>query len=115
MLYIAKNAINKITFDAIVDGLELYEDLKDNKRASVMDLLGREQGGLCPCCERSLNRIGATIEHFYPKAVFPQLQLDYHNLYLCCTACNNPKGNFLVPAYIFDKRFDARSIDYLFE
>ena len=32
------------------------------------------------------------IDHFRPKALFPDLELTYKNLYYCCAICNSVKG-----------------------
>jgi hypothetical protein len=33
------------------------------------------------------------IDHFRPKAKFPELDCHYPNLYYCCNSCNSHKGS----------------------
>ncbi|MEN9611014.1 MAG: hypothetical protein RLZZ628_1828 [Bacteroidota bacterium] len=113
MIYIQKEKIIFETFEQIVAGLDNYEDLKDEPREKVIQLLLREQRGLCAICERKAIRFAPTIEHFMPKSIFPALQLNYYNLYISCQACNEPKAHFLIPPYLFDPRFAPFGIDAL--
>jgi uncharacterized protein (TIGR02646 family) len=106
MFYIQKQKEPPKEFLEATKNLKSYDDLKDENRCVVIDLLLREQKGLCPLCERKKERFTPTIEHFLPKSIFEHLQLDYHNLYVSCSSCNEPKGNHLIPAYIFDVRFN---------
>jgi len=34
----------------------------------------------------------ATLEHYYPKAVYPHLSLSFYNLVPCCSICNSKFG-----------------------
>jgi hypothetical protein len=52
MFYINKQPNVPIEFQNAVNGLEHYEDLQGENRLIVTTLLLREQGGLCPLCER---------------------------------------------------------------
>ena len=106
MIYIRKQDTPPNAFMNAINGLTRYEDLQNPNRKAVTDLLLKEQGGLCAICERKASRFAPTIEHFLPKSIFENKQLDYYNLYVACQTCNSPKGNHLVPAYIFDKRFN---------
>lgn len=105
MFYIQKQTETPANFATAVAGLSKYDDLKDENRTTVSRFLQKEQGGLCPICERDFKTTVATIEHFLPKSIFPHLQLDYYNLYACCSKCNEPKAEHLIPSYIFDPRF----------
>ncbi len=48
--------------------------------------LAEEQGFLCAYCMQRIHpESGDTkIEHFHPQTIFPEEQLDYSNLLLCC-------------------------------
>ena len=106
MIFIKKqNAPPQVYIDA-TGKLDKYEDLKDENKIAVINLLLLEQAGLCAICERSSERFKPTIEHFLPQSIFHSLQLNYFNLYVSCGACNEPKSNYLIPPYIFDPRFD---------
>lgn len=107
MIFIEKTDNARLDFFAAVQGIESYELLQGIPRKRVIEILLKEQGELCAICERkSEERFAPTIEHFLPKSEFPHLQLNYDNLYVACSACNNPKDHHLIPAYIFDRRFN---------
>lgn len=40
-----------------------------------------------------LDSHGSDIEHFWPKAVYPERMFVWPNLLLCCTSCGNHKGD----------------------
>jgi uncharacterized protein (TIGR02646 family) len=44
-------------------------------------------------CMYCMNSHGADIDHFQPKAVYPQATFKWPNLLLCCTECGRFKGN----------------------
>jgi uncharacterized protein (TIGR02646 family) len=115
MFYIGKQREVPIEFQNAIRGLESYHELQGENRQIVTTLLLEEQGGLCPLCERKhIDDRGETprtvftptIEHFLPFSIFVNLRLDYHNFYVSCQACNEPKANHLIPAYIFDPRLN---------
>ena len=54
--------------------------IKEAVHASLM----REQGLICCYCESRIAMGDSHIEHFRPKAGFPDLQLDYENLHCSC-------------------------------
>jgi uncharacterized protein (TIGR02646 family) len=108
MIYIEKKREVPAKFRNAVQGFTTYVDLPEDARTKIVKILLKEQGGLCAICERKEKAFTPTVEHFLPKSAFPHLQLDYHNLYIACQACNNPKDNHLIPAYMFDPRMDPR-------
>lgn len=46
-------------------------------------------------CMYCLDSEGADMEHFWPKAPYPQHMYQWDNLLLCCTVCGRLKGNRL--------------------
>lgn len=51
------------------------------------------QCAYCEMTEASVFGILAFgVDHFRPKKLFPDLTLDYNNLYYCCNDCNRYKG-----------------------
>lgn len=93
-------------------GLNRNHNIKDVLRDSLLE----EQGYICCYCEKELKKNQHHIEHFRPKDSnkFPQLQLDYENLFCSCQVnldkgeplqCGNSKGNF------FDERFLISPLD----
>jgi uncharacterized protein (TIGR02646 family) len=119
MILVRKSTTSETAFNAAKLGIVLYRDLRDDARTEVEAILWADQGHICAICELHKDTVGGTVEHFLPKTYFGasytvDLQLNYWNLYMACSGCNNPKGNQLVPAYMFDPRFDPCSLDNLF-
>ena len=56
--------------------------------ATLQTMMGPRQR-----CMYCLDSHGADIEHFRPKANYPQRMYDWPNLLLCCTECGRFKGN----------------------
>lgn len=112
MFFINKNADNESAFQEVVLPFTTYEELSASgePRDHAKKILLNEQGCLCPFCEKRLDIGLATIEHFKPKSIYPDLQLDYFNLFVCCKTCNERKDNHLIPAYIFDPRLDFNNL-----
>lgn len=55
---------------------------------------GRYQCVYCAIAEASFGgRRNFHVEHFRPKSKFPDLLLDYFNLFYACAICNTFKGN----------------------
>lgn len=48
-----------------------------------------EYGNLCQCCGK---HVKLTIDHIFPKSLFPELGIKYDNLQLLCQPCNSDKG-----------------------
>lgn len=49
----------------------------------------------CVYCESYLNVTGyPSIEHYYPKSIYPEHTFAWDNLFLSCTLCNVRKSNF---------------------
>ncbi|TAK35598.1 MAG: hypothetical protein EPO30_11840, partial [Lysobacteraceae bacterium] len=47
---------------------------------------------VCSVCDGTMNH-GVTIEHYFPKAVYPTMSLHPHDLLPLCDKCNNDKGD----------------------
>ena len=64
-----------------------YADLSSEARQSTRQALFREQTGQCVYCGRGINlelRSSHHIEHFRPRAKYPDHELTYLNLFLSC-------------------------------
>ncbi len=61
-------------------------------KAEFAEFLREEQGYLCCYCEEEIAKGISHIEHFKPKSYFPNLTLDYWNLFASCNGCNS-KGD----------------------
>ncbi len=58
---------------------------------SVLSTL-RQMSGARQRCMYCLDSHGCDIEHFRPKAVYPERAFRWSNLLLCCTECGRFKG-----------------------
>ena len=64
-----------------------YDDLAGDPKQSSRLALSKEQTGQCVYCGRGLEleeHGRYHIEHFRPRKKYPELQLDYSNLFLSC-------------------------------
>ena len=73
-----------------------WEDARDARvNESIFDALARAQGHICAYCEIRVHRPGlGQVEHFHPKHLRADLELDISNLLACCeggTATNLEK------------------------
>lgn len=55
---------------------------------------------VCPCCDnaftdekRTINEQGFTLEHYFPKALYPSICMHPLNLIPMCLSCNSRKGD----------------------
>lgn len=88
-----------------------YDDLWENHdfHLTVKKDLIHEQKGLCCYCCCQLDENDSHIEHFFPQSKYPQMDLDYSNLFVSCNggrkkaSCGNkkedidPKGAVISP------------------
>lgn len=64
-------------------------DLQDNKAfREIREVLGRMAPGIerCMYCEDSH---GTAIEHFWPRAHYPERAFDWLNYFIACSGCNS--------------------------
>lgn len=54
------------------------------RRKKLRQALIAEQGDICCYCMKRISLGNSHIEHFRPKALFPQIDLDYQNLLASC-------------------------------
>lgn len=53
--------------------------------------------GLAKCvyCESLIDLTSpCSIEHYYPKSLYPNRTFEWENLFTCCSLCNTAKGDF---------------------
>ena len=62
------------------------------RRQRLREQLIKEQGGICCYCMKRISLNNSHIEHFRPKTLFPQIDLDYNNIF---ASCNGAGENFL--------------------
>lgn len=63
-----------------------------NSLKSVLTIL-QKMMGVRERCMYCVDSHGADIEHFRPKALYPQHAFQWPNLLLCCTECGRTKGS----------------------
>ncbi|TVQ34151.1 MAG: TIGR02646 family protein [Phycisphaeraceae bacterium] len=61
-----------------------WENVSSAKKREIRERLEEMQGSRCAYCEASIDDVGHHIEHFRPKAHFPELTFAWDNLLLCC-------------------------------
>jgi uncharacterized protein (TIGR02646 family) len=60
------------------------------KHKEIKEALNIMFHGKCAYCESKINHVDyGQIEHYKPKALFPDSMFDWHNLLLSCTKCNS--------------------------
>ncbi|WP_306114814.1 MULTISPECIES: retron system putative HNH endonuclease [unclassified Roseovarius] len=89
------------------DWTATYNALSGAEKTDLRLSLLREQTGQCVYCGRKLDLNDprfSHIEHFRPQSDYPELELDYKNLFMSCgpmdndgnalEVCGNKKGNW---------------------
>lgn len=60
-------------------------------RHKLSEFTLNNQRALCAYCELRLRDGGIQLEHFIPKARYPQFTYEPRNIFSCCSSCNSPK------------------------
>lgn len=97
------------TAELLANEQALADELRGQKRLNVdgqwkkvrgrawmkREVLGslRAMAGDRVRCMYCLDSMGSDIEHYRPKAVYPESMFVWTNLLLCCSRCGNCKGN----------------------
>lgn len=64
-------------------------------QADVKKALQDSDGvAVCAYCEHTISTGFLTIEHYHPKALYPELTFEWNNMIPACIVCNDPKGNY---------------------
>ncbi len=63
-----------------------WERFRGKDRRQIWEKLHEMQGQHCAYCESEFSRDDSHIEHFFPRAKFPELTFDWNNLF---GSCNN--------------------------
>lgn len=100
MIYIRKNKEPesvvkwKKKFKNIYGSRPKYDDIQQKKEKSVLkESLMQEQKYVCCYCCTHLTSDKAHIEHFRPQNVYPDLSLEYKNLFASCQGEKQLKKN----------------------
>jgi 5-methylcytosine-specific restriction endonuclease McrA len=76
----------------------LYSHSKDSELHKILDTMRRKHGLLfCPSCGES-GKLG-TLDHYLPKAIYPELSIFLINLTPMCTDCQGEKGTDIEDEY----------------
>ena len=80
----------------MVAGIEpRYDDLSRGPRQATKQAIFIEQTGQCVYCGRAIKLTEYNthhVEHFRPRALYPDRELDYGNLFLSCGPQQRPGG-----------------------
>ena len=99
-----------------------WDDLDGSDRRRIRGALVQDFGPICAYCEQPCQPPTAsggspnweTIDHFRPRHLFPDQQLDWLNLMYACRRCNTNKGGSW-PGYddtLIDQFLDAEDSRY---
>lgn len=83
--------------------------------SSFKPVLRVEFAGRCVYCRAPDSIQGAAffgVDHYRPKHRFPELQVEYLNLYYCCNACNSRKGKYWPAPEVEATEFIPNPCDY---
>lgn len=75
---------------ALIDGYDGRTVAVKRRLSKMLESLSAEDADLCPYCSLDTN---PDLDHFLPKAVFPEFSLHARNLIPICTPCNRKKLN----------------------
>lgn len=79
------------------------------RRHALKKQLVLEQGSICCYCMKRISLNNSHIEHFWPKAHFQQMDMDYNNLFASCNSegdsggeehCGHKKHDWYIPEMI---------------
>jgi hypothetical protein len=82
--------ITKGQRDALVDSYDSRTVAIKKRLAKMIESLPAADADLCPYCSLDTN---PDLDHFLPKACFPEYSLHARNLVPICTVCNRKKSN----------------------
>lgn len=82
--------LTKATRDALIDGYDNRTVAIKRRLSKMIESLPAADADLCPYCSLDTN---PDLDHFLPKAVFPEFSLYARNLVPICTPCNRKKLN----------------------
>lgn len=83
-------AVTQAERDALIDGYEGRTVAIKRRLAAMVESLPAANADLCPYCSLDQN---PDLDHFLPKARFPEFSLHARNLIPICTPCNRKKLN----------------------
>jgi uncharacterized protein (TIGR02646 family) len=86
-------------------------------RTPLLEILIKEQFGLCAYCNQQITASNSTVEHLVCQSHNPNFDLNYHNLFAVCKGnegvkdrshcdkhrANNKKNDYFLPFILFDQ------------
>lgn len=81
-----------------------WSKLANPEKKEVRTSLLKEQGYICCYCGRRIDSRDSHIEHFKPRNLYPDLQLDYDNLIASCNKDKDPNIPPPVPVHCGHKK-----------
>ena len=85
-----KITLTQVQKDALIDGYEGRTAEMKRSLSTMVDSLPQANADLCPYCCLDQN---PDLDHFLPKARFPEFSLHARNLLPICTHCNRKKSS----------------------
>jgi len=113
MISINKGPQPNSLLKAIKDGETIYLDLKKDVMVDLRKMLLYEQGCVCCYCQKRIpEKINpkSKIEHFKSRENFPELQLEFRNMFI---ACNGKGINSVETCDTFKKSKELNSFNFL--
>jgi hypothetical protein len=77
--------LSKANRDTLIDGYDNRTVAIKRRLSKMIESLPAADADLCPYCSLDTN---PDLDHFLPKAVFPEFSLHARNLVPICTPCN---------------------------
>ncbi len=78
---------NKYGYDA------RFDDLQANEKRKLKEELIKEQYRLCCYCMKKIEWYNSHVEHFVPRSLAPEQEMDYFNLLASCNGYKDAKEN----------------------
>lgn len=77
----------------------------ENRRRKLRESLIEEQGHICCYCMKKIFLDNSHIEHFWPKTFFPQIDLEYNNIFASCNSfhLNRNRREAIENSEVFDE------------
>lgn len=71
----------------------MFADLQASEKRNLKEELIKEQYGLCCYCMKKIEWYNSHIEHFVPRSIAHDREMDYYNLLASCNGYNEQAEN----------------------
>lgn len=106
-----------------LESLEKYENAPKNVLDDLRQCLLEEQGYICCYCMSRIDYPYSKIEHFQPRSVYRNKQLDYSNLFIACCGkkidktlfydCKTPKKKYIEKDLYCDTKKGKKELNHI--